>query len=325
MVVGPTLDNTLETLAGYTGRIRLLRCPTANLSQSRNIGLLAARGDIVAFIDDDAVPSYRWLEQYAHVFSDPRIDAAGGAVWAIHPENAALQFCLGSYSSLAEQVDVRRSLADQPAGSGGSGRPAYATRWITRFMGTNMLVRRPVLYDLGGFDEFYVYVAEEADLALRLEAAGRGVAALKEAVVYHVTSSSRYRVAFTTQGRWWMRTRSRVYLTLRHGAASGETRRAILVRVLRSAGANFPWYLGLLRARQMKRKDFVISSLQEVFAGLSAAWQALFRSPQLIPAAAVQAARKSAEPLLRFQNADSAFQPTVDPISGQQSSPCQNS
>ncbi|MGD8792861.1 MAG: glycosyltransferase family A protein, partial [Anaerolineae bacterium] len=72
VVVGPTRDDTLDMLAEYEGRVRVLRCPTANLGRSRNVGLLAAGGDIVAFIDDDAVPCQRWLEQLARLFQSPR-------------------------------------------------------------------------------------------------------------------------------------------------------------------------------------------------------------------------------------------------------------
>ena len=60
VVVGPTRDNTAAVLAQYGGRVRVLQCPVANLSVSRNLGLQAALGEIVAYIDDDAVPARNW-------------------------------------------------------------------------------------------------------------------------------------------------------------------------------------------------------------------------------------------------------------------------
>ncbi|MFZ4851141.1 MAG: glycosyltransferase family 2 protein, partial [Caldilinea sp.] len=47
VVVGPTRDNTAAVLAQYGGRVRVLQCPVANLSVSRNLGLQAALGEIV--------------------------------------------------------------------------------------------------------------------------------------------------------------------------------------------------------------------------------------------------------------------------------------
>src|SRR4051812_30415075 len=51
VVVGPTRDHTLDVLRTYGGRVQVLRCAKANLGQSRNIGLVAARGELVAYID----------------------------------------------------------------------------------------------------------------------------------------------------------------------------------------------------------------------------------------------------------------------------------
>ncbi|MCB2152739.1 MAG: glycosyltransferase, partial [Rhodobacteraceae bacterium] len=47
---------------------------------ARNLGLAAAAGEIVAFIDDDAVPEPRWLARLTAPFADPGIAAAGGFV-----------------------------------------------------------------------------------------------------------------------------------------------------------------------------------------------------------------------------------------------------
>lgn len=312
VVVGPTRDDTLAMLAEYEGRIGLIHCPSANLSHSRNLGLLAARGDLVAFVDDDAVPCQRWLEQYVRILADDKIDATGGSVWAAHPRFTALQYRLGIYSALAEQEDVRASWVEQIVPRG------RATRWMARLPGGNLCIRRRAALEIGGFDEFYEFVAEETDLALRLADQGKLVRPVKEAPIYHFPATGRNRVAFTNKGRWWLRSRSRVYLGLKHGVASGEGLSPILARTLRSAGAHFPWYLSLLRDRQLNPGEFLNLCAHEVGGSLNALIHGLFVPPQLIPLPERQAALQNQAPALPFQNEHSAMQPSVDPLSGRQ-------
>ena len=45
-------------------------------------GLLAASGDIVAFVDDDCLPEKEWLSAMTRGFHDPKIMAAGGRIVA---------------------------------------------------------------------------------------------------------------------------------------------------------------------------------------------------------------------------------------------------
>lgn len=310
VVVGPTKDDTLDVLSEYEGRVRLIHCPTANLSHSRNLGLLAARGDIVAFTDDDAVPCWRWLEQYALIFQDSGVELAGGAVWAAHPRFSTLQFRLGLFSSLAEQVDVRSSWIDQIIP------PGIASRWEARVMGANMVGRRQSILDIGGFDEFYEFIAEEADLSLRLSSTGKSVHPVKEAVVYHFPASSRNREAFTHRGRWWLRSRSRVYLGIKHGLSSGETLRAVTMRSLRSAGANFLMYRAHLRNRELSPLELIPITANEIRAVFSALINGFFSPRKLIQPPDIEAAQKASEPIVKFQNQDSPKQPSVDPVTG---------
>jgi len=310
IVVGPTRDNTMEVLSEYDGRIRLLRCPTANLCQSRNLGLLTARGDIVAFIDDDAVPCKRWLEQFAHIYKDESIEVTGGAVWAVHPRFSILQFRLGIFSSLAEQVDVRSSWIDHIVP------PGMSSHWATRFMGTNMVGRRQVFLDARGFDEFYRLLADEADLALRLASAGKAVYPVNEAVVYHIPGSSRNREAFTYQGKWWIRTGARLYLGIKHGLSAGDSLRAVILRSLRSAGANLPGYLVLLHERKYSLIEFIWMSVNEIRESISALYQGLFIPRRLIHSSDIEEAQKMSKPILKYQNQDSPKQPSVDPVTG---------
>ncbi len=52
--------------------------PVPGLTRARNLGARAARGEFVAFIDDDAVAEPEWLGALAREFADPDVAAVAG-------------------------------------------------------------------------------------------------------------------------------------------------------------------------------------------------------------------------------------------------------
>ncbi|MFP4328947.1 MAG: glycosyltransferase family 2 protein, partial [Paracoccaceae bacterium] len=65
---------------GLAAHLKIEPFAAANISAARNAGIARAAGDIVAFVDDDAVPEPRWLAQLCAPFEIAGIAAAGGFV-----------------------------------------------------------------------------------------------------------------------------------------------------------------------------------------------------------------------------------------------------
>ncbi len=84
VVNGPSPDHTKDVIREYRKAIRSYKCPVVNLSVSRNIGIRKAAGEIIAFIDDDAVSQdTRWIENAVQHFEDDKVGIAGGTVYQL--------------------------------------------------------------------------------------------------------------------------------------------------------------------------------------------------------------------------------------------------
>jgi glycosyltransferase involved in cell wall biosynthesis len=58
--------------------VACIREPVPGLTRARNLGARAARGELVAYIDDDAIAEPRWLEALVREFENPRVGAVAG-------------------------------------------------------------------------------------------------------------------------------------------------------------------------------------------------------------------------------------------------------
>ncbi len=166
--------------------LKLVSFQEANISAARNAGIARAAGEIVAFIDDDAVPEPSWLWYLAEPFAQQRVAAAGGFVRGRN--GISFQWKARSVDLTGDahplKVDETRTTILTPA----HGR-AIKTE------GTNMAVRRDVLAKLGGFDPAYRFFLDETDLNMRLAYAGYATAIVPMAQVHHGYAASPRRSA----------------------------------------------------------------------------------------------------------------------------------
>ena len=86
LVVVDHQPSLLERIAReLPGTVALASGGPPGLAGSRNTGVRAATGSVVAFIDDDAVPEPDWLERLTGPYDDPDVAAVGGGIdpdWA---------------------------------------------------------------------------------------------------------------------------------------------------------------------------------------------------------------------------------------------------
>ena len=168
------------------GRIKVVRFDEANISVARNLGIAEAAGDVVAFIDDDAVAEPLWLSHLVQPFRDERVDATTGYV--IGRNGISFQYRLGDVGPEGDSREVAFAGTEPQIV-----RPV-AMRAI-KTQGTNMAFRRETLLRLSGFDPAYRFYLDESDLNMRLTRAGGTVAIVPLAQVHHGFAESARRRA----------------------------------------------------------------------------------------------------------------------------------
>lgn len=206
VVFGPTADGTAELVERWQGGIKSARCPENNLSRSRNIGIALAAGDIVAFIDDDALAEPEWLDQIAAAFADPRVGAAGGQV--LDPTGRDFQYRYASANRLGE-ADWRRTTPADEFNFPLSDSFPYV-------QGTNAAFRRSALLAVGGFDEEIEYYLDETDVCCRLVDAGWTIRQLPDAYVHHKFLPSNIRNEHRVVARRYPILKNKIYFSLKN-------------------------------------------------------------------------------------------------------------
>jgi GT2 family glycosyltransferase len=164
IVVNDGSTDETEAIAGQFD-VRVIRDAARGLSNARNLGLAAATGEIVAYLDDDARPDPYWLRYLAAAFAATPHVAIGGP--NIAPPGAGL---------VAECVDKT---------PGGPIHVLLTDREAEHIPGCNMAFRKDALRAIGGFDPQFRVAGDDVDVCWRLQERGGTLGFSPAAMVWH--------------------------------------------------------------------------------------------------------------------------------------------
>jgi GT2 family glycosyltransferase len=145
--------------------LHVIATENQGLSAARNTGWQAARGEIVAYIDDDARPDPHWLQYLAHTFMTTGHAAVGGPN-VPPPETGTVEACVAS----APGGPIHVLMSDTEA---------------EHIPGCNLAVRSDVLASLGGFDPRFRVAGDDVDLCWRMLENGWTIGYSPAALVWH--------------------------------------------------------------------------------------------------------------------------------------------
>jgi cellulose synthase/poly-beta-1,6-N-acetylglucosamine synthase-like glycosyltransferase len=181
LVVDNSPGDQATARAAASRGARCLTVPAAGLSRARNHGARAAHGDIVAFVDDDAVPHPLWLRRHEDALRDPALAATTGRVITVPADGpvARAYATVGGedLGTTAFSISREHPRWFEMANFGGVG------------LGANMAFRRSLFESGWGFPEWLGLGAgppgEEHYAFFTLIRDGGTVAYLPDAIVHH--------------------------------------------------------------------------------------------------------------------------------------------
>jgi len=168
------------------------------LSGGRNTALDLVAGDVIAFLDDDAVAEPDWLAALLAPYADDSVVGVGGAARPVWPSaDSGGRPLMYPAASVADRGEF-----DWVVGCSYRGMPTSATP-IRNLMGCNMSFRRSVFSRVGAFTDGLGRVGkiplgcEETEFCIRVRQSDPALEIIFEpaAIVRHRVSADRV--------RWW--------------------------------------------------------------------------------------------------------------------------
>jgi len=166
-----SIDDT-SAVAGRHGATVIRHETNRGLAASRNAGIRAAHGSIIAFLDDDCEADPYWIQHLLAAYVQDVV-GVGGDASPIAGTGYISGFLRRNNPLAVLEMELARSnalryrlwlyLRAQATVTRRSSR-----RRVSSLLGANMSFRRDALLEVGLFDERFTFGAEELDLCWRL-------------------------------------------------------------------------------------------------------------------------------------------------------------
>ncbi len=156
-------DLTASIVSEYG--FKVITTSNEGLSNARNVGMMAATGEIIAYLDDDAHPDPQWLIYLAATFRTDEYAGVGGP--NIAPvDDGPIADCIAN----APGGPVHVLLSDSEA---------------EHIPGCNMAFRKTCLQAVGGFDPQFRIAGDDVDICWQMQQRGWKLGFSPAAMVWH--------------------------------------------------------------------------------------------------------------------------------------------
>lgn len=141
-------------------------------AEKRDIALKYSKGEICAFIDDDAYPHKDWLKEAVALFKDGSLAAVGGPGVTPQEDDYWEQLTGLVYSSFFCSGKAKYRFVKAKK------------RYVDDYPAYNLLVRKQVMKKVGGYGSHF-YGGEDTLLCMKIVNAGYKILYSPKVVVYH--------------------------------------------------------------------------------------------------------------------------------------------
>lgn len=178
------------------GNLKIYEIPKPGLDNARNFGIRASTGDIIAFIDDDAVATKNWLSSIVKSHMQFSAPAIGGKVLPRWPKNKKPKWIKGI---LLDYLSILDKTSNTP-------NAVHPLDWLA---GTNITFKKYIFNKVGYFDEnldrkeFQLLSSGEVELCSRIRNKGYQIIFDPSISVWHVIPESRLTPQYFIDRAYW--------------------------------------------------------------------------------------------------------------------------